>query len=54
VLPAVHPFLADRAKTKQGKDAGSLDTDTIRVTEDAAMRRSAAGRVDNVCAAGST
>jgi hypothetical protein len=54
VLAAVHSFLAGRAKTKRGKDAGSLDSGTTGATEDAAMRRFAAGRADNVCAAVST
>ena len=50
MLRAVRTFLAGRAKTKQRKDAESRDSCTIAATEDAAMRRFAAGRADNgVC-----
>jgi hypothetical protein len=50
VSPAVNAFLLRRAKTKQGKDAGSAASGA---TEDAAMRRFAAGGADNrVCGQG--
>jgi hypothetical protein len=42
----VHLFLAGRAKTKRGKDAGSVHAVGMHATEDAATRRFAAGRVD--------
>ena len=47
VVAAVHSFLFRRAKTEQPKDAGSGDSSTIAATEDAGMRRFAAGRTDN-------
>jgi len=47
VVTTVSTFLAGRAKTKQRKDAGRPHTGGMRPTEDAAMRRFAAGRVDN-------
>ena len=47
MLPVAKAFLVGRAKTEQGKDAGSPDSCTIGATEDAALRRFAAGRADN-------
>jgi hypothetical protein len=47
VVGVVGTFLLGRAKTKQGKDAGRLHTFGMRPTEDAAMRRFAAGGADN-------
>src|SRR5204862_5152192 len=46
----VRMFLIGRAKTKQGKDAGSPASDASGATEDAAMRRFAAVRADNILA----
>jgi hypothetical protein len=38
---------SSRAKTKSGKDAGRVNGSAIRVTEDAARRRFAAGRAES-------
>jgi hypothetical protein len=42
----VRLFPAGRAKTKRGKDAGSLHALCMQATEDADTRRFAAGRAD--------
>jgi hypothetical protein len=47
VVGAVSSFLSGRAKTKQRKDAGCVDSCAIGAPEDAAMRRFAAARADN-------
>jgi len=47
VVAAVRTLLGGRAKTKQDKDAGRLHAFGMRPTEDAVMRRFAAGRADS-------